>query len=141
MDRHALTAFDRARLLRWLARIVGTAAAAFALAAGLPNVLLGAEAGGPERFWVTAAFSGLIAGVAIGWWRELMGGLLLVAWSVPAALIIGASVPGGSPAAAVLSFPYLSSGLLFLMAAHKVAVAARRAEARRVAEEERRLVG
>jgi hypothetical protein len=100
--------------IRWLARGIG---AFFAVA----YVYLGITTGpaSPSLEEVAVVLS-LLLGVLIAWWREGLGGLILLLTSVVLFLIMGFVVVVDSPgqrSTLLLLFviPYLVPGLLFLM--------------------------
>lgn len=100
----------------WVARAVGTLAAAFRLLVGLAHVL----GGEPEPFgWESGVLATLMVAAAVAvaaaWWREPIGGPLVLAMGVAhSAFAVIASGHDHALAMLVTEGPFLLSGLLFL---------------------------
>lgn len=113
---HAMTSgagprVSGAGVLRWVARLtsLGTVGIILAFAFG--------EGGAPRPLeWLMLAFFpiGLVVGLLLGWWRELLGGAVAVgslAMFYVVMIVLGKSVPT-TPYFAILGAP----GALFLVA-------------------------
>jgi hypothetical protein len=114
--------FTHVHALRWLARLTSLASI------GLLAAFAFGEPGTPTaREWLVLAFfpGGVVLGMVLGWWRELIGGtvaVLSLAAFYACMFALSGRVPGG-PYFALFSLP----GALFLAAG----LAARRAAAAR----------
>jgi hypothetical protein len=115
------SAGDRAtKWIRWLARGIGSVAAAWWLFIGIMEVVWPhTPEASPEASLEGALLAGLmgvaILGTLVAWWREGIGGSILVAGGV--ALCIFAYVSAGHNkgfAVLVSGAPFLVAGALFL---------------------------
>jgi hypothetical protein len=69
-----------------------------------------------EGVMVAVLFSGGVIGVLIAWWRERIGGLVLVVDAIALAVLIYVTAGHNRLGAALLiPSPLLASGILFLM--------------------------
>lgn len=110
---------DPGKWLRWLARGIGTPYAAFLVIMGLGTAIAAISDREPvtgEGVMVAVLFSGGVIGVLIAWWRERIGGLVLVVDAIVLAVFVYVTAGSNRVAAALLiPCPLLISGILFLM--------------------------
>ena len=105
----------RARWLRWLGRGTGSLVAGFWLFIAVVGAVGGAEPWTLESSILTGLIVCSVAGVAVAWWREGLGGTLLLV--IAAAYGLFAYFAAGhnkGMAVAVSGGPFLVVGLLFL---------------------------
>lgn len=110
---------DPGKWLRWLARGIGSPFAAFYVFMGLGSAISAISDREPvtaEGVMVVVLFSAGVIGVLIAWWRERIGGLLLVVDAIVLAVFVYVTAGHNRLAAALLiPCPLLVSGILFLM--------------------------
>ena len=106
---------QRALWLRWVVRGLGTLVAGFWVFIGILQVIAGSDLWTVESTALAALIVAAAVAVAVGWWREGIGGLLLLI--VGAAHGVFAYVAAGHNkliAVAITGVPFLLLGLLFL---------------------------
>jgi succinate dehydrogenase hydrophobic anchor subunit len=108
-----------ARWLRRFARGIGSPFAGLVVISGLAHAIQGISDREPvtaEGVMVAVLFSGGVIGVLIAWWRERIGGLVLVVDAIALAVLIYVTAGHNRLGAALLiPSPLLVSGILFLM--------------------------
>jgi hypothetical protein len=110
-----------ARIIIWIARILGSVAGAFWALSLIASTIL--EIGTPvtigvmiEGFILGGLVAVILAGVIIAWWNEKTGGIIITA--AAAALCIFSYIDAGHNkifAMLISGFPFLISGILFLI--------------------------
>jgi hypothetical protein len=103
------------RWMRWIARVLGSLVAAYWLLMGLAYGLGETQAWGAEDRIMAGLLTASVVGVALAWWREGPGGLVLVI--VAAAHSTFAYFAAGHHRALAMLIsggPLLVIGLLFL---------------------------
>ena len=108
----------RGNRLRWTARIIGTLLAGFWLFAGIASGI--AEPAPWPLPWESMVMAALmivsVAGVLIAWWREGIGGAVLV--TVGVAHCVNALIQAGHNrllAVLISGVPFIVVGILFLV--------------------------
>jgi hypothetical protein len=103
------------RWLRWIARGLGTLSSAWWLFIGIAEAIFGREPWPLEGAMLSVLAGANAVGVAIAWWRERIGGTVLVIAGT--ALCAFAYVTAGHNkgfAVLVSGGPFLVTGILFL---------------------------
>ncbi len=110
---------DPGKWQRWLARGIGSPFAAFYVFMGLGYAIQGILDPEPVRaegVIVAVLFSAGVIGVLIAWWRERIGGLVLVVDAIVLAVFVYVTAGHNRLGAALLiPGPLFISGVLFLM--------------------------
>lgn len=105
--------------LRWLARVVSTVAAIFWLLILLDIIACDALVGFVCMNWEMALLLGLasvsLLCVVLAWWREDVGGLLMLLWGIAFSAIALVTSPTRRVYSILVSgVPFLVAGILFL---------------------------
>lgn len=104
-----------ARWLRWLARGIGSLAAGFWLLIALLGAVRGSEPWTLESGILTGLIVASVIGTAVGWYRERLGGFLLVMIAIAhSTFAYFAAGHNKGLAMAVTGGPFLIVGVLFL---------------------------
>ena len=107
------------RVIRWVARILGTILAVYLVLTTIANLIMDFKAWDFIPYVYFAFFIVFAIGVIIAWFKEKIGGIILVASAV--AVIIFSIIFGLNPASEVLmligsvGLPFLIIGILFLV--------------------------
>jgi hypothetical protein len=105
--------------VRWLARAISTLAAGFWLLLLLDIIACDALVGFVCVNWEMAVLLGLAAFsllcVILSWWRESVGGLLMILWGIAFSLVAFVTSPARRAYSILVSgVPFLIAGILFL---------------------------
>lgn len=107
------------KILRWIARIIGSISVAFFLLMGIGEAVCGSDPWTWESLMVVSFAIILTAGVLISWWKERIGGVILICAAVAFAVFIFFSAGRNKVLASTLiSLPFLVSGVVFFIVGH-----------------------
>ena len=104
------------RVIRWVARVIATVAALFWLLVGIAHAVVDPEPLVWESWVIAALIVSACIAVGVAWWREGLGGLLILAVGIAHstfALIV--SGHNHVLAIAMMGGPFPLSGALFLL--------------------------
>ena len=107
------------RVIRWVARILGTILAVYLVLTTIANLIMDFKAWDFIPYVYFAFFIVFAIGVIIAWFKEKIGGIILIAGAVAGSIF--SIIVGLNPASEVLmligsvGLPFLIIGILFLV--------------------------
>lgn len=102
--------------LRWLARVIGTLWAVFLLMMGIGYAVIETGPVTLVSVMVGVTFAGFVIAVVIAWWREKIGAIVLLIWSVLYMIYMVTVVKENAVMVMfIISGPFLVSAVLFLL--------------------------
>ncbi|QSX05673.1 hypothetical protein JYG23_13555 [Sedimentibacter sp. zth1] len=116
-----ISKYDRKlKIVRWIARVIGSLSTAFFLFMIIGDLMFISEPYTLEGVMVVGFAIVLTVGVLIAWWKEGIGGVILTISAIAFAMFIYFTAGRYKVLASVLiSSPFLISGVLFLITRHK----------------------
>lgn len=115
--KNTISKHDRTlKIVRWIARVIGSLAIAFFLFMCIGELMFNSEPWTLEGGIVGGFAIVLMTGVLIAWWKEGIGGIILITGAIAFAIFIYFTAGRNKIWASVLiSSPFLISGVLFFI--------------------------
>ena len=106
--------------LRWLARVIGTLWAAFLLMMGIGYAVTESGPVTMVSVMVGVTFAGFVIAVVLAWWREKIGAIVLLIWSVLYMIFMVTVIKDNAISSMLtISAPFLVSAVLFLLSHYR----------------------
>jgi hypothetical protein len=106
--------------LRWLARVIGSLWALFLLMMGIGYAVTDSDPVTMVSVMVGVTFAGFVIAVVLAWWREKIGAILLIIWSVLYMIFMVTVIKENAiRSMLVISAPFLISAVLFLLSHYR----------------------
>lgn len=108
------------KILRWIGRVIGSLSIAFFLLVVIGEAIINSEPLTLEGGMIAGFAIVLLVGVLTAWWKEDIGGVILIIGAIAFAIFIYFTAGRNKILVSVLlSSPFLISGVLFQITRHK----------------------